>query len=93
MVNAPIAIPKMIKQMANMSNRFPVERVALPDDDVDDDNFNKLNLYFLLLLFGLNMFMLSHGLMLLFPIGTLPLDRLLRVLLLFTLFRCSDVIV
>jgi hypothetical protein len=93
MVNVPIAIPKIIRQMANMSSRLSVERLAPPFDD--DDNFNKLNLYFLLLLWALNMFMLSLGLTLLFPIGSTMLlfDRLLLVLLFFTLLRCNVVMV
>lgn len=79
--------------MATMSNLFLAGWPA-PFALDDDDNFNKLNLYFELL-FVLNMFMFaSLGLMLLFPTGKLlPMDRLLFVLLFFTLLRCSDVMV
>lgn len=79
--------------MANMSNRFLADRPAPPDADDDDDNFNKLNLYFLLLLWALNMFALSLGLMLLCAIGALLFDRILLVLLFFTLLRWSVVTV
>lgn len=76
-----------------MSNRFLADRPAPPDADDDDDNFNKLNLYFLLLLWALNMFALSLGLMLLCAIGALLFDRMLLVLLFFTLLRWSVVTV
>jgi hypothetical protein len=80
--------------MANMSNRFRAERDPPTDDDEDDENFNKLNLYFRLLpLVALNMFTLSLGFTLLLPIGTLAIERLLFVLLFFTLLRCSVVMV
>lgn len=78
--------------MVKMSNLFLAGWLA-PFALDDDDNFSKLNLYFELL-FALNMFMFaSLGLTLLFPTGKLLLDRLLFVLLFFTLLRCSDVMV